>query len=312
MRIVTSIGLLLVAAASARAAEDCTLKRIAEIPFERTPNLLLTVPAAIQDRPLRIMLDTGGAWSLIDKELVDELKLTRRNVVSGMYDGAGKPLSDVVRVRGMALGPVKLDVNFDFLVGFSTGGRSAAGWRATVGLNLFNAMDLEIDNAGNKISLFSPDHCRGAGVYWADEAVTLEMRRNAFAKAPIVDADLNGESVRVLFDTGSTMTSMGAKLAKRKFGITRDTPGVVPGNSHRVASGKHVDVFQYTFDKLEIAGVTFENVPVAIGPFDDGENDVTLGMNEMRHLHLYFAFKDRLLHITAADAGRPAAGPSTK
>ncbi len=308
MRTAVLVVLLLATVTAARAADDCTLKRIAEIPFERTGSLLLTIPAAVQGHQTRLMIDTGGAWSLIDKDLADELKLTRRNVNSGMYDGAGKLLSDVVRIRGLSLGDVTLDVNFDFLVGFSTGARINDGWRATMGVNIFNAMDIEIDNAGNKISLFSPAHCRGAGVYWADEAVTLEMRRTAFAKMPIVDADLNGESVRVLFDTGSTRTSMSAKLAKRKFGITRETPGTVAGGSHRVGSGKLVETFQYTFDKLEIAGVTFENVPVAIGPFEDGGDiDVILGMHQMRHLRLYFAFRDRLVHITAADAGRPVA-----
>ena len=301
MRVATIVALTAFSAAAA-AAEDCTLKRIAEVPFERDSNLLLTIPAEIEGHPARLMIDTGGAWSLIDKDLADELKLKRRNVESGMYDGAGKPLSDVVRVHGLAIGPVKLDVDFDFLVAFAKGGRDGKSWKGTVGVNIFNAMDIEIDNAGKKISLFSPNHCRGAGVYWADEAVTLEMRRTEYAKMPIVDADLNGESMHVLFDTGSTMTSMSAKLAKRKFGITATSPGAVPGGAHRVATGKLVESFNYTFDKLEIAGVTFENVPVAIGAFDDGDTDVVLGMNEMRHLRLYFAFRDRLIHITAADA----------
>lgn len=29
-------------------------------------------------------------------------------------------------------------------------------------------------------------------------------------------------------------------------------------------------------------------------------------MNELKKLRLYFAFKDRMIHITAADAGRTA------
>jgi hypothetical protein len=32
-----------------------------------------------------------------------------------------------------------------------------------------------------------------------------------------------------------------------------------------------------------------------------------LGMNEMKHLRLYFAFKEGAIYVTAADAGRPPA-----
>jgi hypothetical protein len=34
--------------------------------------------------------------------------------------------------------------------------------------------------------------------------------------------------------------------------------------------------------------------------------DVVLGMNELKKLRLYFAFKDGMIHITAADAGQPS------
>jgi hypothetical protein len=53
---------------------------------------------------------------------------------------------------------------------------------------------------------------------------------------------------------------------------------------------------------LSIAGVTFENVPVLLSKFDSGK-DVLLGMHEMRHLHLYIAYKEGRIYITAADAG---------
>ncbi|MFM7739691.1 MAG: hypothetical protein ACKO9H_09825, partial [Planctomycetota bacterium] len=45
------------------------------------------------------------------------------------------------------------------------------------GQNLLARVDIEIDNAGRTVSIFSQDHCPGSGVYWADEAVILKYER---------------------------------------------------------------------------------------------------------------------------------------
>jgi predicted aspartyl protease len=154
------------------------------------------------------------------------------------------------------------------------------------------------------ISLFSQDHCKGAGVYWSDEAVTLTFRRKQGdpIAMPMVAADLDGETVRTLIDTGSTVTFLQLEHAKRRFGISPQSPGVEPDGSAQVPSGKSIETYRYMFKTLTISGIRFENVSVRLGNFDDA--DLVLGMNEIKKLRLYFAFKDQMIHITAADAGR--------
>jgi hypothetical protein len=84
-----------------------------------------------------------------------------------------------------------------------------------IGLNLFtHLLDLEVDIAGKSVSFYNPDHCEGGGVYWADEAVILEIiqdksyqstvgTRIKQAKPPgqvdsvAVPADLQGNKVTV-------------------------------------------------------------------------------------------------------------------
>ena len=307
MRAAALLAILIISAGIA-SADQCVLKRAAVIPFETTDeNPTIFIEAAIADRKTSMLVDTGGFWSLIDRTIVDELKLPTRRVPSGLVDAAGKPLDRVARAHGLTLGGAKLDMDFDFLVAGLLGQESSP-WGLTMGLNFFTAFDLEVDSAAKTIALFWPDHCKGAGVHWADEAVTLEIKPqdNGSITMPYVNAEIGGERVRALFDTGSTHTSMGWKLAYRKFGLTRNSPGVVLQGQARVGSGKLVDTYRYTFDALVISGVRFENVPVHLGDFE--EFDLVLGMHEMRHLHLYFAFRDRMIHITAADAGRQSGG----
>ena len=178
-------------------------------------------------------------------------------------------------------------------------------------------MDLEIDNAGKTISLFSQEHCKGAGVYWADEAVTLQYKKQPSRAPigsnlkkkdpnqidmPIVAAELDGEVVSVLFDTGATYSVIDIDHAKRKFGLSPVSPGVKPSGQFYVANGGLVDSYSYTFNSLTIAGIKFENVPVRIAKLEGSK--MLLGMNELKHLRIYFASKDGMIHITAADAGR--------
>ena len=169
------------------------------------------------------------------------------------------------------------------------------------------------------ISFFSQEHCKGAGVYWADEAVTLTFKKQPKRAAvgsnlkkmdknqidmPIVAADLEGETISVLFDTGATFSVLDIDHAKRRFGVAPGSPGVTASGKLYSGSGQEMDTYTYTFKTLTIAGIKFENVPVRLAKLDDSAQMI-LGMNEIKHLRLYFASKDGLIHITAADAGQP-------
>jgi clan AA aspartic protease (TIGR02281 family) len=206
----------------------------------------------------------------------------------------------------------------EFFIGGLGGEESKDEVSGVIGQNLLAKVDLEIDNAGKTISLFSQEHCKGAGVYWADEAVTLQYKKQP-ARAPIgsnlkkkdpnqidmpvVAAELDGEVVSILFDTGATYSVIDIEHAKRRFGLKTDSPGVKPAGKLQVANGGIVDSYSYTFKVLTIAGIKFENVPVRLSTLEGSQ--MLLGMNEIKHLRLYFASKDGMIHITAADAGRP-------
>jgi predicted aspartyl protease len=305
MRGVLLAALLFLYVAPAWPQEACQLKRLAVIPFETDDTAHIFVPAIMMGRKTRLMLDTGGWWSLIHEDLASSLNLKeRRSFDVWVVDGSGAKLDKYVTVPELQLGKVIIGKPVDFVISKSSGARLSEEFGGTLGLNFFTRMDLEIDNAGKTISLFSQDHCKGAGVHWADEAVTLKFRRKEGdpIAMPIVAADLEGETVRALFDTGSTVTYLDLAHAKRRFGIGPGSPGVEQSGSAHLPSGKKIPLYRYTFKSLTMSGIRFESVPVYLGEFDD--TDLILGMNELKKLHLYFAFKDQMIHITAADAGK--------
>ena len=286
--------------AIAQADTPCRLVRMATVDANRDGSSHLFIPAELSGRKTKLMIDTGGVWSLIKAELADELHLPKRlRNGSSLIDAAGNSLREYVSVPALKLGDLKFGGATDFFIMPGYKG-DLDNFGGTVGLNLLARFDLELDNEKGLVNLFHPDHCRGIGAYWSDEYVELKLI-NADG-LPETRVQIAGESVRALIDTGATRTFLSANLAKRKFGLTPATPGVSPEGDLTLPSGKSVKTYSYTFKTLTITGFTFNDVEVVIT--DDNEDSLTLGMEELQHLHLYFAFKEKMLYATTADARR--------
>lgn len=315
--VVLAATLAFIATQPAHAEETCELKAYGTVAFETDDTGHIYIPATIAGRATRLKLDTGAYWSVLRRDLAEAqgLKIGAA-LYFDLYDLAGDKMTNMttadVKIGTLGYGDT------EFFVGKPIEGSSMDKDGGLMGQNMLAKIDLEIDNAGRTVTFFSQDHCKGAGVHWADEAVTLNFKKKPahapigtkLKKAdknqidmPIVAADMEGETVSILFDTGATYTSIDLAHAKRKYGIGTDTPGVVPFGKMYTANGNAVDAYKYTFKSLTISGIKFENVPVVLSDMND-ESKVLLGMNELKKLRLYFAFKDGMIHITAADAGR--------
>lgn len=297
MRLVLLIIAALFSTTIAARAADCPLQRIAVIPFETDETGHIYLQVVIAGKNARLMLDTGAFWSGIDADWAKAagLEIRRSSFGVQLVDAAGVRSDMYAKVPEFKVGPmVTQDIDFMLM----KGGDDHIG---VLGMNFFQFQDLEIDNKNHTISTFSQKHCRGGGVHWADEAVTLTILpapRSPFPM-PIVTADLEGETIRALLDTGATFSHMDIDRAKRRFKLTDAQLGKPVGTAI-TASGARVEQYMYKFKKLTISGIVFEDVTMLLGKFDNSE--MLLGMNELRHLHLYIALKDELVHVTPADA----------
>jgi predicted aspartyl protease len=71
----------------------------------------------------------------------------------------------------------------------------------------------------------------------------------------------------------------------------------------QLASGAIEKTYSYTFKELTISGIKFENVNARIGNLKES-SQILLGVNEMKHLRMFFAFREGKIYVTAANAGR--------
>jgi predicted aspartyl protease len=312
-------GALLVAAPPA-VAKDCPILRLLNsVQMEPVgdDNALL-VPVTIQGVPKKLLLDTGGITSQLSESVVKELGLRERDSALSLIDITGHAVAKQARVGEFILGTMKA-VDIDFQVAPTNFGGEAAGVLST---NLFAAYDIDIDFGTNKLNYISPDHCEGQVLYWkasVSAVVPMRLVENHIQ----LTVTLEGKPLDAILDTGAAHTTMSAEIANRVFGLTPDSPGMTAlGN---VNGSDALKSYGHVFDSLAFEGVMVRNPHIVIIPdivgkgADQGyktgssikrwSDDVKLppiiiGMDVLKKLHVYIAFKERNLYIT------PAASPS--
>jgi hypothetical protein len=117
---------------------------------------------------------------------------------------------------------------------------------------------------------------------------------------------LDGKPVRVSFTMWTGGARMGMKAAKRIFDIEENSWGVI----RSVDASTGLPLYSFPFKTLSMNGIVISNPKIGLSPeiveclppHCLGGSDVSLGTNELKQLHLYFAFKEQVLYVTPADA----------
>jgi hypothetical protein len=148
--------------------------------------------------------------------------------------------------------------------------------------------------------------------------------------APILGTDirvevmLDGHVFTANIDTGAEVSSINSGAARRYYEIPANEfdaspanetapPAIANATAHGIESVTVTGMrATHRFHALTFGGVTVNNPLFVLRrePADAGRvgsarrPDITIGMNVLRALHLYFAFKERVLYVSAADTAR--------
>lgn len=305
-------------------AQDCGLKQYDSIPLEMQNNqLLMTVTFGTV--PEKMGLSLQNADSDLSLSAVKALDLRETSLPPNVgYNFSGVQVDRIAHAHDLHLGRLTL-ANMDFLVVPGTHYRD--GVIGEIGMRLFEKVDFELDIAGGKLNLFSPDHCPGNAVYWT---------KTGFAQLPLKPSDgmgyiraevmLDGHPLTVAFNTGQS--NIGMNAMRRIFGIDATSPELVPVGEDLVGH----KTYRYAFKTLTADGLTISNPAILV--YDEeprpgcndklhlqypenpplrsteqpvlmrclGGNDAVLGLSVLRKLRIYVSTKEKLLYLTGADA----------
>jgi predicted aspartyl protease len=316
---------LVLLAGAARADDACQpLTLITSVSLMPAPdNTWQFAPVTIDGHKKFMLVDTGGFMSEITPQAADELQLPRRHANFRQTNVAGESSDQVAVASTFTLGRLTAQ-SIEFVVAPEKalfGGITALA--GIIGPNILRNYDVDLDFGAHKLSLISPDHCEGKVVYWQADALAI-VPMHVLADGHIVlPVTLDGHKETALLDTGASGSTITTRVAERDFDLkpgSADTP-YVAGMRERPSAA----TYRHTFASLSFGDVAasnphFEIIPDLnrarepdIGTRFAGEESGTppmlLGMNILRHLHIYIAYKEQKLYISPADA--TAAAPAS-
>jgi predicted aspartyl protease len=204
-------------------APNCTLQRRASVPV--TMAGLPLVPATINGRPARLILDTGAESSIISVAAAKRLGVTTKYDFARSMHGIGEAVqTGDARLDSMVLGGATL--NFPrVLVGaiaLNLGGVEPDG---LLGASLLAEFDLDLDIPNRRLELYERMDCPTFTPPWSGRYATLETTRS-LSSHPFFPIELNGRTLSASLDTGAQRTVVSAMAANRAgIGAATRLPG---------------------------------------------------------------------------------------
>lgn len=310
---------ILAASLSSAQAQECSLREFASL--ELLPNAGHTpvVEAQIGGRTVHLLVDTGGAYSTINKDLAESLRVSIHDVRNGVevYGANGERYKTYIEAPGFRLGAIALEKYPMMVTGHALVGPGVDG---TLGPDFLSRFEVDFDFAAHKLNLFALNHCPGKVVYWAKAFVEVPFSIDNVTHI-VVPMMLDGHQTLATIDTGAALTTLDEATARNDFGLSETSPGMEP-----VPSAKPGDLFQrrFRFKTLSLNGLAVSNPLVYILPDmaarsfqwnHDAKMDkdaiygetlsgpqLVLGTDVLSKLHLFISYKEKKLYLTAAGA----------
>jgi aspartyl protease len=314
MRILKALIFVLAASMAGEAlADDCKLQQIASLDMTVTKDGRILIPISLDDTPRLVVPDTGGVVGMLGNGIPAELGLKATPIRGGeVYVGSGQKPTHFVTIPSLKIGPDEAKYTEFILVDWADDAEHSVG---TVGGDILRNFDIDIDFAANKFNLFSQDHCDGKVVYWARSYTDADVQIDHHAHITVT-MSLDGHDVEALIDTGTNVTMVSETFAKRTFGIDASSPGV-----ETIPDGSGI-LHRYKFKSLSVSGLSMPDPEIVIMPdvmAQQSQADINarkmqghedavegpsliLGTDVLRHLHIYIAYKEKKIYVTAAGA----------
>ena len=267
----------------------------------------MVVPVTIDSSNKKLLLDTGGQVSQLSRATIHALDLPVATGGRELIDLAGDTSNGRATVRRLIVGAKEhRDVRLGVAPNPDLG--TSLPYDGLLATDLFVDADLDMDFGARRLTAFSTEHCDGRVVYWpADNIaiVPISVKQNLIT-FPVT---VNGQTLTAVMDTGAQHSVMNMRLANRLFGLGPDSPDMKPVTETSGATA--ITTYGHRFDDVAFEGVDVKDLRIYLMPDRPISRELTvpdliLGMDVLRHLHVYFATKEKRLYITDAVSGESA------
>ena len=287
------------ATAPAQWPAECRLTRVATLPMTEHDGHVM-VPVAVNGTTLNFIVDTGGYVTAISARVADVLGMKRHGIrFNRITDVAGKAADFYVTADTFQMSH-EVAKHFELMVA-----PLGPGEDGILAPDLLANFDVELDFGGMTLNLFRHRPCSEWTVYWTSAFITLPFNMSERTHLR-TDVTLDGKDTLAILDTGAPTSLLSFEEADDLFDLNGKSPGVQPLGMVGGASGGVVKSYRYPFKALTMGGVIVSNPHILLTAGDNflrtDRASLLLGMDVLRHLHIYIAYRDRTLYISDAAA----------
>lgn len=278
-------------------AEGCQLMKYGTLPVEMVDGRATTM-VKINGKDARFVLDTGAFFNLMSHASALSLGLKSRATPYGLRITGVGGSADAEFAEAQSFGV--LDTTFK-RVAFVVGGTDMG--HGLLGANFLDAVDLDLDLAHGKVTLFKPEHCRKVALaYWAKDGkynvADMDSAPNANDRHTYLRVSINGKHVRALLDSGAYATVLSRRAAER-VGIQLDGPEVSAGSGTFGIGGRSVRTWIVPIDSFSVGTETIQHSQMQIIDGDIGDNtDMLLGVDFLLAHHMFIANSKKVAYFT--------------
>ena len=318
MRTVMTIAILsALAPTAAWAQESCgQLQIVNTVQMKRVDGMDI-IPVSINGAPKNFLFDTGGSLTMMTGQVAQELKLPTHESRFQMLDLTGNVSDKAVRIQNYIVGHMRgTDVEMQVAP------MPNLGIDGIMGLDGWVVLDLDVDFGTDKLNMFSPNHCSGRIQYWSAPALAV-VPITMDGLHITVPVTIDGKQETALIDTGASNSTLTIDEAKRAYNLTMGSDDAPEAG--KLNGDASLKTYKHRFQTLAFGDITVKNPELELIPNAMGRNlsthqlvgdrtktdrdlvaapDVLIGMDVLRKLHLYMAFKENKLYVT--DASAPA------
>lgn len=283
------------------AAPLCHLGQAASFDAATTPEGMITVRGKVDGHEGAFLVDTGGMGGILGFAPAFAMHLSLEHARMGGQFPGGTTLEYGAIVRNFNAGPISYS-NMFFLV--APDRMLQPDTIGSIQPHLWKGFDVEVDFVKGKLNLFLEKQCPGHVVYWTHEAVAAVPMSVDASGHIAVEAMLDGKPIEAVLDSGAEHSTMSMAAARAVFGIDDKSPALKSLGEVALNYVVPTKTYRYPFKALTFEGIAVQNPDIVIADTgaDSEEPTLVVGIGALRQLHLFIAYDEKMLYLTAAEA----------